>query len=59
MRRQRSTPGCVDCRFPCVALHYRYEPLTALGLIRRLCHDYGMVHIERDLPARVPPRSLL
>jgi hypothetical protein len=31
---------------PVVAIHYRYEPITALGLIRRCTHQYGVVNVE-------------
>ncbi len=33
------------------ALHYRYEPLTALLLIWRFRRDYGAVHVGRFVPA--------
>jgi hypothetical protein len=38
---------------PCVALHYRYEPLTALHLIRRCCDQYGVINVEPWVPAKV------
>jgi hypothetical protein len=38
---------------PRVALHYRYEPLTALLLIWRFRRDYGAVHVGRFVPAGV------
>ena len=38
---------------PVVALHYRYEPLTALNLIWRLCRSYGSVNVGQFVPAHV------
>ena len=38
---------------PTVALHYRYEPVTALRLIRRCCAQYGAVNVERCVPAHI------
>ena len=38
---------------PDVALHYRYEPLTALNLIVRLCDQYGMKNVEPWVPDHV------
>lgn len=38
---------------PVVALHYRYEPITALGLIRRLVYQYGLVNVDLWVPAHV------
>ena len=43
---------------PCVALHYRYEPLTALNLIARLCRQYGVKNIRPYVPALVLARAL-
>jgi hypothetical protein len=43
---------------PRVALHYRYEPITALALIRRLCGQYGVVNVEPWVPARVLAHAL-
>jgi hypothetical protein len=31
---------------PDVALHYRYEPLTALNLMARLCRQYGVENVR-------------
>jgi hypothetical protein len=42
---------------PAVALHYRYEPVTALRLIRRCCHLYGAVNVEPLVPANVLARA--
>jgi hypothetical protein len=36
-----------------VALNYRYEPVTALGLIARLRDQYGAKNVEPLVPARV------
>jgi len=38
---------------PAVALDYRYEPLTALHLIRRCCREYGVVNIQLWVPPNV------
>ena len=38
---------------PKVALHYRYEPITAMQLIRRCCEEYGEVNVEPFVPANV------
>ncbi len=38
---------------PCVALNYRYEPVTALGLIARLRDQYGAKNVEPLVPAGV------
>jgi hypothetical protein len=38
---------------PAVALHYRYEPITALRLIQNLCRQYGVVNVEPWVPAHV------
>jgi len=43
---------------PCVALHYRYEPLTALNFMARLCRQYGVKNIRRYVPAGVLARAL-
>ncbi len=36
-----------------VALHYRYEPVTALHLIRRCCEQYGETNLAAWVPANV------
>ena len=36
-----------------VALHYRYEPVTALHLIRRCCRQYGDGDVTRWVTANV------
>ncbi len=36
-----------------VALHYRYEPVTALHLIRRCCEQYGETNLAAWVPASV------
>jgi hypothetical protein len=38
---------------PTVALHYRYEPITAVHFIRRCCEEYGQVNVEPFVPANV------
>jgi hypothetical protein len=38
---------------PSVALNYRYEPVTALHLIRRCCDEYGIVNVEPWVPDNV------
>lgn len=38
---------------PVVALHYRYEPITAFGLIRRFVYQYGAVNVDPWVPAHV------
>ena len=38
---------------PTVALHYRYEPVTALNLIRRCSKQYGEINVESWVPANV------
>jgi hypothetical protein len=43
---------------PCVALHYRYEPLTALNLMARLCRQYGVKNIRPYVPAGLLARAL-
>jgi hypothetical protein len=43
---------------PCVALHYRYEPITALNLMARLCRQYGVKNIQPYVPAVVLARAL-
>ncbi len=43
---------------PEVALHYRYEPLTALNLIARLCRKYGVNNIRPYVPAVVLAHAL-
>ncbi len=36
-----------------LALHYRYEPVTALHLIRRCCEQYGETNLAAWVPANV------
>jgi len=43
---------------PCVALHYRYEPFTALNLIARLCRKYGVNNIRPYVSAVVLAHAL-
>ena len=43
---------------PDVALHYRYEPLTALNLIARLCDQYGIENVQPWVPDRVLNRAI-
>jgi hypothetical protein len=43
---------------PCVALHYRYEPLTALNLIARFCRQYGVKNIRPHVSGIVLARAL-
>ncbi|HMD50607.1 MAG TPA: hypothetical protein VKG79_15960 [Bryobacteraceae bacterium] len=38
---------------PKVALHYRYEPITAVHFIRRCCDVYREVNVEPFVPANV------
>jgi hypothetical protein len=42
---------------PRVALHYRYEPLTALSLIWRMARLYGAVNLEQFVPPNVLERA--
>jgi len=42
---------------PRVALHYRYEPLTALNLIWRMARQYGAVNLAPFVPANVLERA--
>ncbi len=43
---------------PCVALHYRYEPITALNFMARLCRQYGVKNVRPYVPACVLARAL-
>ena len=38
---------------PNVALHYRYEPITAFRLIDRCCSEYGRINVEPWVTADV------
>ena len=42
----------------CVALQYRYEPITALNLLARLCRQYGVKNIRPYVPVVVLARAL-
>jgi len=43
---------------PCVALQYRYEPITALNFMARLCRQYGVKNVRPYVPAAVLARAL-
>jgi hypothetical protein len=38
---------------PAVALHYRYEPITAITTLRHLCLWYGRANVELVVPRLV------
>jgi hypothetical protein len=38
---------------PAVALRYRYEPITAIVMLRNLCSWYGEKNVELIIPAHI------
>ena len=43
---------------PSVALHYRYEPITALNFMARLCRQYGVKNVRPYVSAGLLARAL-